>query len=548
MKVKPAPIAIAAVAGVLIYFSLARLATLQGRVPALVPIPANIKKSGGSFILGPKTRIVTDNNSMATAQFLAERLRRSTGYSFPIDVRTGIAESNGNIVFGCDATKTNLGPEGYELSATTGSVMVRAAQSAGIFYGAQSLLQLLPPAVFGVKPVSGVFWRIPCVQIEDLPRFAWRGFMLDVSRHFFTKEEIEAMLDLMALHKLNTFHWHLTDDQGWRIEIKKYPRLAQIGAWRRNIGWRLDPKSSTAYGPDGRYGGYYSQQDVREVVAYAQARHITIVPEIEMPGHSTAALSAYPDLACPVADPSLSQRAPDVYCAGNENTFAFLQNVLAEVCDLFPGKYIHMGGDEVSKCRWRECPLCQERIAHEHLKSVEDLQSYFVHRIAHFLQSKGHSVIGWTEITEGGLPAGATVMDWLGKAAEIVSSGHNVVQCPNTYCYFDYYQSRERSGEPPASGAYLPLQRVYAFDPIPENLVPQYQLNVLGPQANLWTEYIPSLKQAQYMTFPRLCALAEVGWSPPQNRHWSDFLRRLETHCLRLDQLGVNYRKLSLAQ
>jgi hexosaminidase len=548
MKVKPVVMASAGVAGVLICLSVARIIAEQRQIPLLVPLPARVQRSRGSFLLGPTTRIVADNASMATAEYFAERLRRSTGYPLPIDVRSEVTKSSGNIVLNSDTAKSDLEPESYELSASPGGVVVRAADRSGMFYGVQSLLELLPPASLGSKPVSGATCRIPGVEIQDKPRFAWRGFMLDVSRHFFSKKEIEEVLDLMALHKLNTFHWHLTDDQGWRIEIRKYPRLVEVGAWRRSIGFGLDPRSSTAYGPDGRYGGYYSQADVREIVAYAQSRHITIVPEIEMPGHSTAGLSAYPEFACPVVDRDGRLKAPDVYCAGNDKTFAFLEDVLTEICDLFPGKYIHIGGDEVSKRRWRECPLCEERIAHESLKNVEGLQNYFVKRIAGFLQSKDRSVIGWTEIAEGGLPDRTMVMDWLGKAAEIAGEGHDVVQCLNTYCYFDYYQSRERSGEPPASGAYLSLERVYSFEPIPEGLAPQHQVHILGTQANLWTEYIPSLTQAEYMMFPRLCALAEVAWSPRPEHAWSGFRRRLETHCKRLEQLGVNYRKLDLAQ
>jgi len=367
---------------------------------------------------------------------------------------------------------------------------------------------------------------------------------LDVSRHFMPVEFVKRYIDLMSRYKLNTFHWHLTDDQGWRIEIKKHPRLVETGAWRKSIGFGLDPKSSRAYGPDGRYGGYYSQADVKEIVAYAQARHITIVPEIEMPGHSSAALAAYPEFACP-ASASGTQRSPDVYCAGNENSFNFVEDVLTEVCQLFPGKYIHIGGDEVSRRAWRACPLCQARITEEGLGRIDALQNYFVRRIAKFLESKERSVIGWSEINQGGLPTETTVMDWLGGAAEVARAGHDVVRCPNSYCYFDYYQARERASEPPASGAFLPLERVYSFEPIPEGLAAQYHIHVLGPQANLWTEYVPSLPQIEYMMFPRICAIAEVAWSPRTERHWGNFLNRLHTHCQRLSQLQVNYRKLN---
>jgi hexosaminidase len=543
MKVKPAVIVIAGIAGVLVCLSIARIAGLNRRILALVPLPAKVERHPGAFVLRPKSCIVADAASMASAQYLAERLRISTGYPVPIHRQAEAAETNADIVITTQDTRKDLRSEDYELSATPSFVRVRAVDPAGLFYGVQSLLQLFPPAVFGPRLSAGLSWSIPCVHIEDGPRFPWRGFMLDVSRHFFTKDEIKRVFDLMALHKLNTFHWHLTDNQGWRIEIKKYPRLVEVGAWRTTIGFGLDPKSSTAYGPDGRYGGYYSQTDVREIVAYAQSRHITVVPEIEMPGHSSAALSAYPGFACPNAVTNAIGRAADVYCVGNENTFKFLEDVLTEVCDLFPGKYVHIGGDEVSKRSWRECPLCQERIAREELKSVEGLQIYFVQRIAKFLESKGRSVIGWSEISQGGLPPHVTVMDWLGAAADVASDDHDVVRCPNTYCYFDYYQSRDRGGEPPASGAYLPLERVYSFEPIPEGLSPQYQAHILGPQANLWTEYVPSLKQVEYMIFPRLCALAEVAWSPRESRDLGEFRHRLQMHCNRLAELGVTYRK-----
>lgn len=544
MKVKPALVSFAVTVGVLLCLSLARVASLRAQMPALVPAPARIERTRGDFGLKPGSRIVTDPALAATAQYLAERLRGATGYPLPIVDQAGSIPLASDIVLTTNGARTNLGSEGYELLATPASVIVRAFDSAGMFYGVQSLLQLFPPAVFSPKPVQHVSWRIAGVHIEDQPRFAWRGFMLDASRHFFTKSEIEQVLDLMALHKLNRFHWHLTDDQGWRIEIKKYPRLVEVGAWRRSIGYGLDPKSSTAYGPDGRYGGYYSQADVREVVAYAQARHITIIPEIEMPGHSSAALMAYPEFACPVPELDQEKRAPDVYCAGNEKTFAFLEDVLSEICELFPGRYIHVGGDEVSKRTWRDCPLCQARLARENLKDLDGLETYFIKRISQFLQTKGRSLIGWSEISRGELPSHATVMDWLGGAAEVATHGYDVVRCPNTYCYFDYYQSRERSSEPPASGAYLPLERVYSFEPLPQGLAPSAQNHILGAQANLWTEYVPSLAQAEYMMFPRLCALAEVAWSPANRRDGNDFRQRLEQHLKRLDRLKVNYRKL----
>jgi hexosaminidase len=386
------------------------------------------------------------------------------------------------------------------------------------------------------------------VQITDRPRFAWRGFLLDVSRHFFNPDEIKQVLDLMALHKLNTFHWHLTDDQGWRIEIKKYPRLTEVGAWRKGIGFGLDPRASAAYGPDGRYGGFYSQAQVREIVAYAQVRNITIVPEIEMPGHASAALAAYPQFSCfggPYNTDSDGGIFAGVYCAGKDETFEFVQNVLEEVSRLFPGKYIHIGGDEVPPDNWHKCARCQARMQKEGLKTEHELESYFVRRVEKILNAQHHTLIGWSEIREGGLAQNAAIMDWIGGAVEAATAGHDVVMTPTDYCYLDYYQATNQP-EPKAIGGYLPLDRVYAFEPIPSGLEPRFQSHILGAQANLWTEYVPSLRHAQYMAFPRLCALAEVAWSPAAARNYDDFMRRLQVQARRFDEAGANYRRLSL--
>jgi hexosaminidase len=369
--------------------------------------------------------------------------------------------------------------------------------------------------------------------------------MLDVSRHFFSKAEVEQLLDAMAHYKLNTFHWHLTDDQGWRIEIKKYPRLTQVGAWRTNIGFGLDPKTGTAYGHDGRYGGYYTQKDIREVVAYAAERHITIVPEIEMPGHASAALMAYPQFSCtggPFTTDLPGGVFDGVYCAGNDATFTFLQDVLSEVFSLFPGKYIHVGGDEVLTNNWSHCGKCQARRKQEELHRDIELEGYFIRRIEKFINSRGRTLIGWSEIREGGLAPTAVVMDWAGGAVEAASAGHDVVRSPLADCYFDHYQSEDHATEPDAIGGFLPLQQVYAFEPQPPSLNPQFENHILGAQANLWTEYIPSLQHVEYMVFPRLCALAEVTWSPKSVRDWQDFEQRLGRQYRLLDCWRVNYR------
>jgi len=521
----------------------------RSEAPAILPRPQKLERHPGRFVLKPDTRILADAACQATGEYLAERLRKSTGYPLPLSIASSQESVEGSLVLTTNGAKASLGPEGYELNIAPDSVLIRAPSPAGLYWGSQTLLQLLPPDILAPQPTPRKDWGITCTRIEDYPRFAWRGLLLDVSRHFFDKSEIKKLLDTLALHKVNTFHWHLTDDQGWRIEIKKYPRLTEVGAWRKSIGFNLDPKSSTAYGADGRYGGFYTQDDIREIVAYAQARHITIVPEIEMPGHATAALAAYPEFSCTGEPYSTNMRentSDGVYCAGNEETFVFLENVLKEVTDLFPGNYIHVGGDEVSKQNWRKCQRCQERKRTEGLKTEHDLQSYFIQRIEKFLSARGRRLIGWSEIHQGGLAANAAVMDWIGGGLEAARAGHDVVMTPNTFCYFDLYQSRNRSVEPPALGGYLPLNKVYSFEPIPAELEPKFHHHILGTQGNVWTEYIPSLRHVEYMAFPRLCALAEVAWSSKEDRDGEDFAQRLRVHLRRLDQLGVNYRKEDL--
>ena len=538
-------VAAAFAAGTLLSVLLLEVFAKSQETLGLIPLPAKVQHHHGVFVLNPDARILAGPLSKPAAEYLAEHLRASTGYLLPLG---GHAEGlTGNITLSESNAPASLGPEGYQLEVQSDSVLISAPTQAGLFYGVQTLLQLFPSQVYSSRLVNNVHWASPCISIEDQPRFRWRGYMLDVSRHFFNKQEVKKILDAMAVHKLNMFHWHLTDDQGWRIEIKKYPRLTEVGAWRKRIGFNLDPKASTAYGPDGRYGGFYTQADIREIVAYAAARHITIVPEIEMPGHSSAALAAYPEYSC---FPDRAHFTTDagagvfagVYCPGKESTYEFLENILTEVMELFPGQYIHIGGDEVPKQSWKDCASCQELMQKQGLKTQAELQSYFVGRIAKFLQDHGRSPIGWTEISQGGLPPGTTVMDWLGQAVDIANQGHDVVMTPNEYCYFDYYQSRDRAGEPPASGAYLPLRKVYSFEPVPEGVTPKNRSHILGPQANLWTEYIPSLKQAEYMTFPRLCAMSEVAWSPGGPRDLDDFEKRLKFHLHRLEHMDVNYR------
>ena len=527
------------------------LAASVTRLPAagitgIIPAPVKAEAGDGNFQLTAASRIIADKAFNQEAQLLAARLRASTGY--PVKILTGATPTNsGDIVLTAADSNASLGPEGYAMSVQPNGVTVRATTAAGVFYGTESLLQLLPPEVFSNHPAGNVDWQVPCVKIEDQPRFAWRGFMLDVSRHFFTKAEVEQVLDLMSLYKLNTFHWHLVDDQGWRIQIKKYPKLTSVGAWRDGVGFGLASNSATAYDKNGRYGGFYTQKDIREVVAYAAARHITIVPEIEMPGHSSAALLAYPQFLCAPArsTPPAKGALHGVYCAGNDATFVFLDNVLSEVIPLFPGKYIHIGGDEVNKRNWENCPDCQARMKAENLKDARELQSWFIGHIEKYIDAHGKALIGWSEIREGGLAPSAALMDWIGGGAESAASGHDVVMSPTKFCYFDHYQSTNRAAEPKAIGGYLPLHKVYEFDPVPDNLAPEYQSHVLGGQANLWAEYVPNLHHAEYMMFPRLDALSEVDWSPKNTRDWNDFHTRAAANEKRLDALGVNYRPLS---
>jgi hexosaminidase len=529
-----------------ILLALMTASTFAAEIPTLIPLPQKIEGREGAFKLEPKTRILTDVPARDTGQYLLDRLNAATGYALKAGTSTKAQPAKGSILLTTKDAKPELGPEGYELVVSPDSVVVRAGKTAGLFYGVQSLLQLLPPEVYASKPTAGVDWKVPCLQIQDQPRFKWRGFLLDVARHFFTKSEVKQMMDALAMHKINTLQLHLTDDQGWRIEIKKYPRLTEVGAWRKDAGFGLDPKSSTTYGPDGRYGGYYTQDDIRELVAYARAKHITIVPEIEMPGHASAALSAFPELSCnggPYTPNAEGGIFAGVYCAGKDETFEFLQNVLAEVRQLFPGQYIHIGGDEVPKDNWQKCPRCQARIKAEGLKNEHELQSYFVRRIEKFINSQGRNLIGWSEIREGGLAQNAVVMDWIGGAVEAASAGHDVIMSPTGFCYLDYYQSTNHATEPKAIGGYLPLGKVYSFEPMPAKLDAQDQSHILGGQGNLWTEYIPNLKHAQYMAFPRLCALAEVTWSPKEARDRNDFTRRLQTQFKRFDQAGINCRK-----
>ena len=479
------------------------------------------------------------------AELLAEMIAVPTGYETVIDNNTN---SSGGILL--ELTGEERQPEGfYNLQVSRRKIHISASSAAGIFYGMQTLRQLFPPEFESGSEVKSTAWELPCLFIEDYPRFAWRGMHLDVSRHFFPAEFIKRYIDLIAMHKMNVFHWHLVDDQGWRIEIKKYPRLTGVGAWRvdrEDQPWNArDPQKP---GEVATYGGYYTQAEISDIVKYAGERNVTVVPEIEMPAHVTSALAAYPEYSCTggpfTVPPGGLWPITDIYCAGKDETFEFLEDILTEVMGLFPSEYIHIGGDEADKTEWKRCPECQERIRQEGLKDEAELQSYFIRRIEKFLSDNGRKLIGWDEILEGGLAPGAAVMSWRGMSGgiEAATSGHYVVMSPGSHCYFDYYQA-DPSTEPKAIGGYTTLKKVYSFDPVPDALAEEDKKYILGAQANLWTEYITDPGHAEYMVLPRMSALAEVLWLPEEKLEWKDFSRRINRFLKRFDILGLNYSR-----
>lgn len=516
-------------------------------VDTLIPKPVKLTPKVGVFTLTADTIIVASGAASTIGHTLAQALAPATGYW--LNVTSSHSGAN-SIVIELAPDLACLGAEGYQLNVTPEVVTLRAPQPAGLFYGVQSLLQLLPPEILREAQVDGVAWAIPCVQIEDYPSFGWRGAMLDVGRHFAPKAFVKKFIDLLALHKLNTFHWHLTEDQGWRIEIKQYPRLTEVGAWRKETLIGKPDRNSPANDKfDGKpHGGFYTQDDVREIVAYARARYINVVPEIEMPGHAQAAIAAYPELGNTGRQLEVGTTwgiYENVYNV-QESTVQFLQNVLAEVLALFPSPFIHIGGDECPKAQWKASPQAQARMKELDLKDEEELQSYFVRRMDEFLTRQGRRLVGWDEILEGGLAPNATVMSWRGEQGGIAAAraGHDVVMAPNTSTYLDYYQSEDPSKEPLAIGGFIPLEKVYVYQPIPQELTPDEVRHVLGAQAQLWTEYMPTTKHVEYMAFPRLCALAEALWTPDAAKDYGDFTRRLQTHLMRLSILDVNYRPL----
>ncbi|HPS03429.1 MAG TPA: beta-N-acetylhexosaminidase, partial [Candidatus Sumerlaeota bacterium] len=515
----------------------------EGKALPVIPQPSKMTVQAGEFEIQAGTVVVADGAARPTADLLVARLAPATG--FQLKIAEAQPASGGAIVLKLDESLQNLGEEGYRLVVTKESVQITARKSAGLFYGTQTLLQLLPPAVFSKSAVQNVKWGAPCVEVEDVPRFVWRGVMLDVVRHFQTKEEVLKFVDLLALHKMNSLHLHLTDDQGWRIEIKKYPKLTEVGAWRKETMVGHASKSQEYDGK--RHGGFYTQDDLRQIVAYAQARHVRVVPEIEMPGHAQAAIASYPELGNTGKQLEVLTGwgvNADVFNV-EESTILFMQDVLTEVLDIFPSEFIHVGGDEVPKAQWKQSAKMQARIKELGLKNEDELQSYFIKRMDKFLTEKGRRLIGWDEILEGGLAQNATVMSWRGMEGGITAarSGHDVVMAPTSNTYLDFYQGDPRT-EPLAIGGSLPLRKVYDFEPVPAALKPEEANRILGTQCQLWAEYIPTAEHLEYMAFPRLTALAEVAWTAPAGKDFKSFQARLKTHLERLSFLGVNYRKL----
>ena len=507
----------------------------------IIPLPQEVSiTNGGSFVLTPSTSIIyPEGNDLLkqAGEFLASYIKEATGYA----PKVATAKSSKPIHLSIDKSISN--PEGYRLTVTPEGIELAGATEAGVFYGVQTLRKSIPAVAEGMNI------ELPAVTINDYPRFAYRGMHLDVSRHFFPADSVKKYIDILALHNMNTFHWHLTDDQGWRIEIKKYPELTKIGSQRKQT---VIGHNSGEY--DGKpYGGFYTQDEIRDVIAYAKERFITIIPEIDLPGHQQAALATYPELGCTGGPYDVWQQwgvSEDVICAGNEKSMQFLQDVLSEVIDLFPSEYIHIGGDECPKIRWKTCPKCQARIKAEGIKgdkkhsAEEYLQSSVISQMEKFVESKGRHIIGWDEILEGGLAPNATVMSWRGVdgGIEAAKQHHNVIMTPNTYLYFDYYQSTDTENEPMAIGGYLPLERVYSLEPT-AGIPDEYKKYVIGVQANLWTEYIPTFSQVEYMVMPRMAALAEVQWTDPSKKEYQSFLPRLVRMTKLYDRLGYNYAK-----
>jgi hexosaminidase len=498
------------------------------KAQSVIPVPLKMEQGTGSFLLSEKTKLYT-NLQGGEAQLLENCLQ-----TLPIHLKKGKKKDTQNVLSLLITEKSGQlpTPESYTLSVTPERIQIQATSGAGLFYGIQTLLQLSVSSDTGVITVSAV-------EVQDTPRFAYRGLMLDVSRHFFTKEFVKKQIDALAFYKINRLHLHLTDAAGWRIEIKKYPLLTEFAAWRTDANWKKwwnGDRKYLRFDEPGASGGYYTQDDIREIVEYARQHFITVIPEIEMPAHSEEVLAAYPQLSC-AGEPYKNAD----FCVGNEETFTFLENVLTEVLELFPSEYIHIGGDEAGMAAWKTCPKCQKRMKDEHLSHVDELQSYLIHRIEKFLNARGRRLLGWDEILKGGLAPNATVMSWRGEEGGIaaVTSGHRAVMTPGSHCYLDSYQDAPYS-QPEAIGGYLPLKKVYAYNPVAASLSAEQAKLVYGAQVNLFTEYVPTPEHVEYMLYPRTLALAEVAWSAPERKSWPDFHARALKAVLDLQAKGYH--------
>ncbi len=509
----------------------------------LFPQPQQLEQKPGAFTLNRHTRVFAADGALG--DMLADYLRPATGFGLPAHPLDDdiLADAKNAILLA--PADDDMTAEAYALDVAPERIVIRASQRNGFLHAMQTLRQLLPRQILADGPQADVGWSIPSLRISDAPAFGWRGLHLDVGRHLFPVDFIKKFIDAMAFYKFNIFHWHLTEDQGWRLEIKKHPRLTEIGSQRAETPIPANPKQG-----DGQpYGGFYTQDEAREIVAYAAARGITVMPEIELPGHSLAALTAYPELGC--RGSGYEVRASwgidaNIYCAGNDKVFTFLQDVFEEALEIFPSEYIHIGGDEAPKDRWRACPKCQARIKAEGLADEDELQSWFIRQIESWLNEKGRRLVGWDEILEGGLAPNATVMSWRGSDGGIAAAnaGHDVIMTPTTYCYLDYYQHEDWTREPPAIPRTLTLEQAWQFVVVPDQIAEERKHHILGGQGNIWTEYIPSTNQVEYMAFPRAIAIADILWNHPVDRKYDDLAARLKAHLPCLDTLGANYRPL----
>ena len=522
----------------------------DAREYAVIPRPSVLTPAAGHFMLEVRTTLRSDPAFVSVARGFARDVERSTGFVLAV-VRTASTSPHSiRLVRVTGRDTLTLGAEGYVLDVMPSGVTIRAAHPAGAFYALESFRQLLPPAIYRSATISGVQWQAPSVHIEDAPRFSWRGAHLDAGRHFMPKEFVRKYIDLLAHHKMNRFHWHLTEDQGWRIQILKYPRLTDVSSCRAQtlVGpYVADPAKRVFDGVP--HCGFYTQDDIREVVAYAAERFVTIVPEIEMPGHVQAAIAAYPQLGVrrdTAIDVMQVWGTSEFILNADDATVSFMQDVLREVLTLFPGPYIHIGGDEAGKSQWVASPQIQARIRELGVQDERGLQSWFIRQMDAFLTTNGRRIVGWDEILEGGLAEHATVMSWRGTAGGIAAAkaNHDVVMTPGSHTYFDHYQTQKTATEPLSIGGYLPIDTVYSFEPVPASLTPAEATHILGAQAQLWTEYIRDPKELEYMAYPRMSALSEALWTESARRDFPDFMQRLHPHLLRLDAMDVKYRKL----